>query len=95
MQADYFDLIMKITPIYSKKVIASLRDFLVLGLSRKEACLRNEVSPAYFSVVLKKFKYTEDIICRIESDYRIASICSWDVEQVDSVKKDMESRRWV
>ncbi|WDC09066.1 PapB/FocB family fimbrial expression transcriptional regulator (plasmid) [Escherichia albertii] len=34
-------------PIYSKKVIASLRDFLVMGFSRKEACSRNDVSPAY------------------------------------------------
>ncbi|MCZ9193055.1 PapB/FocB family fimbrial expression transcriptional regulator, partial [Escherichia albertii] len=47
MQAGYFELIMEIMPIYSKKVIASLRDFLVMGFSRKEACSRNDVSPAY------------------------------------------------
>lgn len=95
MQAGYFELIMEIMPIYSKKVIASLRDFLVMGFSRKEACSRNDVSPAYFSVVLKKFRHTEDVIYRIEYDYRFSSICRWDSEQIDSVKNSINSKKWV
>ncbi|TGC04053.1 transcriptional regulator [Escherichia sp. E2586] len=87
MQEGYFELIIEIAPIYSSKVIASLRDFLVMGVSRKEACLRNDVSPAYFSVALKRFKHTEDLIYKINSDYCMMPDESWDVRRVDAKKK--------
>ncbi|EFN2600129.1 transcriptional regulator [Escherichia coli] len=56
MSEYYFWLMVEISPIHSEKVIYALRDFLVMGYTRKEACERNEVSQSYLSCALKRFQ---------------------------------------
>ncbi|HAK5377354.1 TPA: transcriptional regulator [Salmonella enterica] len=52
----HFRLLMDISPIYSDKVIQALRDFLVLGFTRKESCERHNVSPGYLSTTLGRIQ---------------------------------------
>lgn len=49
-----FALLIEISSIHSEKVILSLKDYLVHGYSRKEACNRHNVSLSYFSCALKR-----------------------------------------
>ncbi|UMS19634.1 transcriptional regulator [Escherichia coli] len=51
-----FWLLAEISPVHSEKVINALRDFLVLGYTRREACERHEVSQGYFSGALRRFQ---------------------------------------
>lgn len=51
-----FLLLVEISSIHSDKVIQSLKDYLVYGYSRKEACERHHVSLSYFSSALKRLK---------------------------------------
>ncbi|EHC4980548.1 transcriptional regulator [Escherichia coli] len=61
---DFFWLLIELSPLRSEKVIRALRDFLVLGYTRKEVCERYKVSYGYFSLAFKRIRYIEDIICR-------------------------------
>ena len=45
-----FWLLAEISPVHSEKVINALRDYLVMGYNRMEACGRHGVSPGYFLV---------------------------------------------
>ena len=47
-----FWLLAEISPVHSEKVINALRDYLVMGYNRMEACGRHGVSPGYFSGAL-------------------------------------------
>ncbi|MJN97651.1 transcriptional regulator [Salmonella enterica subsp. enterica] len=51
-----FALLIEISSIHSEKVILSLKDYLVYGYTRKEACDRHNVSLSYFSCALKRLK---------------------------------------
>ncbi|CAD6177056.1 major pilu subunit operon regulatory protein PapB [Escherichia coli] len=51
-----FLLLVEISSIHSEKVIRALKDHLVDGYSRKEACDRHNVSVSYFSGALKRLK---------------------------------------
>ncbi|ELV1426243.1 adhesin biosynthesis transcription regulatory family protein [Escherichia coli] len=51
-----FWLLVEISPIHSEKIILALKDFLVMGYSRKEVCERHNVSPGYFSGALGRFQ---------------------------------------
>lgn len=81
MRAIYFELLLELTPIYSEKVIGALRDFLVMGIGRKEACFRNGVSLAYFSIVLRRFKHTESVVYKIHNNY------SEDIDNLHCIRK--------
>lgn len=45
----HFWLLIEISSVHSEKVINALKDYFVLGYTRKEACERHDVSPGYFS----------------------------------------------
>ncbi|EAA7635423.1 transcriptional regulator [Salmonella enterica] len=65
VRMEIFDILVTLSKINSEKVICALRDFLVNGVSRKEACLNNSLSLGYFSISLKKLNDTNNCIAGI------------------------------
>ncbi|MFO6428140.1 PapB/FocB family fimbrial expression transcriptional regulator [Escherichia coli] len=45
----HFWLLIEISPIHSEKIILALKDFSIMGYSRKEVCERHNISSGYFS----------------------------------------------
>ncbi|EAP7415025.1 transcriptional regulator [Salmonella enterica] len=74
MSEKQFWLLAEISPIHSEKVLNSLRDFLVLGYTRREACERHEVSQGYFSGALRRFQRTHQTVSRLVPFYISAGI---------------------
>lgn len=70
MSDSQFWLLAEISPVHSEKVLNALRDFLVLGYTRKEACERHEVSPGYFSGALGRIQRTHQTVNRLVPFYR-------------------------
>ncbi len=60
-----FWVLMELSPLRSEKVIRALKDFLVLGYTRKEVCEKYEVSYGYFSVALKRIRHVDDVVCQL------------------------------
>ncbi|EGC4561141.1 adhesin biosynthesis transcription regulatory family protein [Escherichia coli] len=69
MSESQFWLLAEISPVHSEKVINALRDFLVLGYTRREACERHDVSQSYFSGALKRFQCTHQAVSRLVPFY--------------------------
>lgn len=69
MSESQFWLLAEISPLHSEKVINALRDFLVLGYTRREACERHEVSQGYFSGALGRFQRTHQTVNRLVPFY--------------------------
>ncbi|EAA9231964.1 transcriptional regulator [Salmonella enterica subsp. enterica serovar Give] len=69
MTDHHFWLLIEIAPMHSEKVISALRDFLVLGYTRKEACERHDVSQGYFSGALGRFQRTHQTVNRLVPFY--------------------------
>ncbi|MBB7656665.1 PbsX family transcriptional regulator [Escherichia coli] len=65
---EHFWLLIELSGIRSDKIIMSLRDHLVDGFSKREACERNDVSQSYFSVSLKKISHINNM-CALLSKY--------------------------
>lgn len=65
MPGEYFQLLINVSPINSKKIINALKDYLVCGVTRKEACMRHGVSPGYFSTSLGKLQNLNSVIYEI------------------------------
>lgn len=55
-----FLLLIEISSIHSEKVIAALKEHLVLGYTRREVCERNNVSAGYLSLSLTKLLRIEN-----------------------------------
>ena len=62
-------LLAEISPVHSEKVLNALRDFLVLGYTRREACERHEVSQGYFSGALGRIQRTHQAVNRLVPFY--------------------------
>ncbi|MEC9714580.1 adhesin biosynthesis transcription regulatory family protein [Escherichia coli] len=56
MSEMHFWLLVEISPIHSEKIILALKDFLVMGYTRKEVCERHKISSGYFSGALGRFQ---------------------------------------
>lgn len=69
MMERHFWLLVEITPLHSEKVINALRDFLVLGYTRREACERHGVSQGYFSGALGRVQRTHQTVNRLVPFY--------------------------
>ncbi|HGA9173127.1 TPA: F1845 fimbrial adhesin operon transcriptional regulator DaaA [Salmonella enterica subsp. enterica serovar Saintpaul] len=69
MSESQFWLLAEISPVHSEKVLNALRDFLVLGYTRREACERHEVSQGYFSGALGRFQRTHQAVNRLVPFY--------------------------
>lgn len=65
MSESQFWLLAEISPVHSEKVLNALRDFLVFGYTRKEACERHSVSPGYFSGALNRFQRISQTVDRL------------------------------
>lgn len=65
----HFWLLVEISPVYSDKVIQALRDFLVLGFTRKESCERHNVSPGYLSTTLGRIQRISKSVSQMMSYY--------------------------
>lgn len=74
MPDDQFWLLAEISPLHSEKVISALRDFLVGGYTRKDACERHDVSQGYFSSALRRFQSTHYIVNKLVPFY-ISEVC--------------------
>ncbi|KAB3085570.1 PbsX family transcriptional regulator [Escherichia coli] len=66
----HFWLLVELSGIRSVKVIKSLRDHLVEGLSKKDVCEKNDVSLSYFSLSLKKIIHVYNISALISKYYK-------------------------
>lgn len=69
MSDHHFWLLAEISPLHSEKVINALRDFLVLGYTRREACERHSVSQGYFSGALGRFYRVSQTVHRLVPFY--------------------------
>ncbi|HAX5087961.1 TPA: transcriptional regulator [Escherichia coli] len=69
MSDSQFWLLAEISPVHSEKVLNALRDFLVLGYTRKEACERHDVSQGYFSGALGRIQRTHQTVNRLAPFY--------------------------
>ncbi|EFB8334500.1 PapB/FocB family fimbrial expression transcriptional regulator [Escherichia coli] len=72
---DFFWALIELSPLRSEKVVRALRDFLVLGYTRKEACEKYGVSYGYFSVALKRIRHVNNIIYQLMHSYISESSC--------------------
>lgn len=59
---EQFELLVELSPVYSKKSIQAMRDYLVLGKKRKEVCEQHKVSNGYLSISLGKIYYTHNLV---------------------------------
>ncbi|EGM8070156.1 adhesin biosynthesis transcription regulatory family protein [Escherichia albertii] len=66
---DHFWLLINISSIHSKKVIDALRDFLVLGYTRKESCIHHGVSQSYFSTSLSRLQHVNSMMYQLVPYY--------------------------
>ncbi|EJZ3074356.1 transcriptional regulator [Escherichia coli] len=55
MPESQFWLLVEISPIHSERMIMALKSFFVDGYSRKEVCVKYNISPGYFSGALGRF----------------------------------------
>ncbi len=62
---ELFWLLMELSPLRSEKVICALKDFLVLGYTRKEVCEKYKVSYGYLSLALKRVCHVDNITCQL------------------------------
>lgn len=53
---EQFRLLVDISSVRSTKVILALRDYFVLGHSRKLVCERNQVNPGYLSIKIREIQ---------------------------------------
>ncbi|ELO5001015.1 adhesin biosynthesis transcription regulatory family protein [Escherichia coli] len=69
MSEHHFWLLADVSSLHSEKVINALRDFLVFGYTRKEACERHNVSPGYFSGALNRFQRVNQTVDKLVPFY--------------------------
>ncbi|EEZ4481730.1 adhesin biosynthesis transcription regulatory family protein [Escherichia marmotae] len=65
----HFWLLIEISPIHSEKIILALKDFLVMGYSRKEVCERHNISSGYFSGALGRFQRVNATVAQLMPFY--------------------------
>ncbi|HGH2865853.1 TPA: adhesin biosynthesis transcription regulatory family protein [Salmonella enterica subsp. enterica serovar Typhimurium] len=66
---EHFWLLIEISSVHSEKVINALRDFFVMGYTRKEACERHNVSLGYFSGAVWRFQRVSQTVNRLVPFY--------------------------
>ncbi|HBC0990050.1 TPA: adhesin biosynthesis transcription regulatory family protein [Escherichia coli] len=65
----HFWLLVEVSPVHSEKAIQALRDYLVMGYTRRESCERNGMSAGHFSVSLKRFLRVDLIVSQLALYY--------------------------
>ncbi|MCQ1639676.1 adhesin biosynthesis transcription regulatory family protein [Escherichia coli] len=69
MSENHFWLLAEISSMHSEKVINALKDFLVFGYTRREACERHNVSQGYFSGALGRFQRVSITVSKLAPFY--------------------------
>lgn len=64
-----FWLLVEISPIHSERMIMALKDFFVDGYSRKEVCIKYNISPGYFSGSLGRFQKVVFMVTQLAPYY--------------------------
>ncbi|MGL9585266.1 PapB/FocB family fimbrial expression transcriptional regulator [Escherichia coli] len=64
-----FDILVELSAIHSKKIINALRDYLVLGETRKTSCERYGANVSYFSVALGRLFYVSQLVSQLVPYY--------------------------
>lgn len=64
-----FRLLIELSPIYSEKVVSALRDYLVLGHSRKLVCEKHNVSNGYLSISLGRLFHINQVVSQLVIHY--------------------------
>ncbi|MCZ8868326.1 PapB/FocB family fimbrial expression transcriptional regulator [Escherichia albertii] len=62
---EFFWLLIELSPFRSEKVICALRDFLVLGYTRREVCERYHISYGHLSLAFKRLRHVNEVVCQI------------------------------
>ncbi|HFI1539233.1 TPA: PapB/FocB family fimbrial expression transcriptional regulator, partial [Escherichia coli] len=75
MSDAHFEILAALSPVNSKKVILALRDYFVLGLTRREACENHDVAQGYFSVSLRKLLETNRLVAELAELLSVPSEC--------------------
>ena len=65
----YFQFLIEISSVRSKKVIEALHDHLVQGHSRIISCNNHQVGQGYLSVKIKELKQLNRKVCEFYSSY--------------------------
>ncbi|EEW1127398.1 PapB/FocB family fimbrial expression transcriptional regulator [Escherichia coli] len=71
---DQLMLLAELAKINSERVISALDDHLVNGMSRKDACKKNNVSQGYLSLSLRRIFYANELISQIMKYYTRGNI---------------------
>ncbi|EPO8475120.1 adhesin biosynthesis transcription regulatory family protein [Yersinia enterocolitica] len=66
---EQFWLLIDISSMHSNKMIQALRDYLVLGVSRKEVRERYNVNDGYFSTSLNRLQHISYISAQLATYY--------------------------
>ncbi|MEG2565991.1 MAG: PapB/FocB family fimbrial expression transcriptional regulator [Acinetobacter sp.] len=69
LSEEHFNILIKIARISSRNNIAALKDYLVSGKKRKDACNANNTSLSYFSVKLRQLQSISDDIITLYPFY--------------------------
>ncbi|RMA79676.1 adhesin biosynthesis transcription regulatory protein [Enterobacter sp. WP_7_1] len=66
---EQFELLVELSSIHSEKIVQALREHLVLGKPRKEACEKYGANISYFSVALGRLFRTNLLVSQLASYY--------------------------
>ncbi|HBE4204097.1 PapB/FocB family fimbrial expression transcriptional regulator [Escherichia coli] len=72
---DFFFILTELSAIHSDKIINALRDYLVLGETRKVSCERYGASISYFSVALGRLFRISQLVSQL-APYYCSNDCS-------------------
>lgn len=68
----HFHLLVSISSIHSYKAILAMKEYLVDGVPRKEACAKYSLNNGYFSVTISKLIRVNDLAARLSIYYKDA-----------------------
>lgn len=66
---EHFWLLIGVSSIHSEKIIQALRDYLVLGVPRKNVCEQYNVNNGYFSTSLNRLQRISDAVAQMVTYY--------------------------
>lgn len=66
---EQFWLLVEISSMHSEKAINALRDYLVNGLSRKEACNAYQVNSGHFTIGLNRLQHINHAVAKLAKYY--------------------------
>lgn len=69
VKEEHFWLLIGASSIHSERIIQALRDYLVLGRSRKHVCEQYGINNGYFSTSLNRLQYISQIAAQMVTYY--------------------------